>query len=120
MFSLDPSKMDPKVLMELSALIQQLPPAQLQKMQTLMHNTMAGFDTRKEMEEFERSLPPGFKEKIAALMMGAGAAPEPAVEVPAQSFEGDTPMGVREARMTILRAIASGKMTPEEAEKLLF
>ena len=54
----DPSKMDPKVLMQLSELMRQLPPAQIQKMQTLMHNMMAGFDVKKDMEEFEKTLPP--------------------------------------------------------------
>ena len=59
--------MDPKLMMELSKLIQQLPSEQLSKMQTLMHNAQAGFDVRKEMEEFERGLPPGFREKVVAL-----------------------------------------------------
>ena len=61
----DPSKMDPKHLMEMSRLIQQLPPDQLNRMQTLMHNMMAGYDVRAEMEIFEKSLPPGFREKFS-------------------------------------------------------
>lgn len=57
----DPSKMDPKVLMELSNLMRQLPPAQIAKMQTVMHNMMAGFDVKGDMEELERSFPPDSK-----------------------------------------------------------
>jgi hypothetical protein len=68
----DPSKVDPQVMMKMSELVSSLPPAQLQKMQTLMHNTMAGFDARKEMEEFERSLPPHFRAQLMQIMMGPG------------------------------------------------
>jgi hypothetical protein len=136
----DPSKMDPKVLMELSQLLRQLPPEQLQKMQSLMHNMMAGFDVSREMEEFEKTLPPGFREKLMSSMMGAmpggmpggamGGMPGfqgkivppgsedsgPEVTTEASSSE----MGVREARLTILRAVAAGQLPPEEAERLLF
>jgi hypothetical protein len=122
----DPSKMDPKVLMQLSQLIQQLPPEQLSRMQALMHNMMAGFDVRGEMEEFERSLPPGFREKLVALMgnqVGATATGDVVnVESHPVSEAQETPpeMNVREARLTILRAVAAGQMVPEDAEKLLF
>lgn len=128
-FQFDPSKMDPKLLMELSRLVQQLPPHQLQKMQTLMHNMMAGYDVKKEMEEFEKSLPPGFREKLAALMVGqAGGgfpfqnqeAPSTSSEPTLQSSTTAAEMNLHEARLTILRAVAEGQMSPEEAEKLLF
>ncbi len=135
----DPSKMDPKLLMELSQLVQQLPPEQLSRMQALMHNAMAGFDIRKEMEEFEKSLPPGFKQKIVALM--AGSSPQdfaksaelssssqisqgPTASVNAEgqplNQEVSHPLDVREARLTILQAVADGQMSPSEAEKVLF
>jgi len=119
----DPSKMDPKILMELSQLIRQLPPDKINRMQTLMHNMMAGFDVRREMDEFERGLPPGFREKILSLMMASGAAEgAPASsEVPSAASSGSqVEMDVREARMTILRAVSDGRMSPEEAERLLF
>lgn len=134
----DPSKMDPKLLAELSELVRQLPPAQLSRMQTLMHNMMAGFDVTREMEEFERSLPPGFREKVASLMARQGVSPmgfsqgptpttgtgatyapshsEPIEVAPASTSE----MGVKEARLTLLRAVAGGQMTPEEALPMLF
>lgn len=68
----DPSKLDPKVLMELSGLVQQLPPDKLNRMQSLMHNMMAGFDVRNEMEEFEKTLPAGFREKLVSVMGASG------------------------------------------------
>jgi hypothetical protein len=45
-----------------------LSPDQMMKMQSLMHNAMAGFDVSKDMAEFERSLPPEFREKMARLL----------------------------------------------------
>ena len=118
----DPSKMDPQVLMQLSQLIQKLPADKLNRMQTLMHNMMAGHDVRREMEEFEQGLPAGFRDQLLGLMAGqAGAiSPAPMMEVEAEAEVPSEPMNMREARLTILRAVAAGKMMPEEAEKLLF
>lgn len=98
--------------MELSQLIQSLPPEQLNRMQTLMHNMMAGYDVRKEMEEFEKSLPPSFREKL----MSIAATPVSSSSTPEVSAE----MDIREARLTILRGVAASQISPEEAEKLLF
>jgi hypothetical protein len=130
----DPSKMDPQVLMQLSQLIQQLPPDQLNKMQGLMHNAMAGFDVKAQMEEFERGLPPGFREKLMTLIASNPTAFAPGMEaMRAQSSVRDVvsepspsaavssaDMDVREARLTVLRGVANGQVSPEEAEKLLF
>lgn len=116
MVNFDPSKMDPKVMMELSELVQKLPPEKLQQMQSLMHNMMAGFDVKREMEEFEKGLPPGFRETVMSLM-ASQAKMEMTSQEPA-AVAGS--MDVHKARMTILEAVADGKMTPEEAEKLLF
>ncbi len=123
----DPSKMDPKLLMQMSQLVQQLPPAQLSRMQTLMHNAMAGFDVRREMEEFEKSLPPGFREKIMAMMGSqtfSAVAPDNSNAEMIDSAEAPVvaavPHSMSEARLTVLRAVADGQMTPEEAEKVLF
>lgn len=111
----DPSKMDPKVMMELSKLVAQLPPEKLNQMQSLMHNAMAGFDVRAQMEEFEKTLPPGFREKIASLMVGQ----TPEIHEPSPSID-PANMDIREARLTILRGVSEGRINPEEAEKLLF
>lgn len=128
----DPSKMDPKVMMELSQLIQSLPSNQLMRMQTLMHKAMAGLDVRREMEEFERALPPGFRDRITSLVasnpnafapaMGSPASSTQVAAEPASSSE-HSPlpnMDLREARLTILRGVAAGQLAPEEAERLLF
>ena len=131
-FGIDPSKMDPKALMELSNLVRELPPTHLSRMQTLMHNMMAGFDVRKEMEEFERGLPPGFREKLMSVMLRNNTmsevskptpeAPVPDVEEaqvleagPASAQTTSAEMSVREARLTVLRAVAHGSMDPEDA-----
>lgn len=132
----DPSKMDPKVLMALSQLIQQLPAEQLNRMQSLMHNAMAGMDVRNEMAEFERNLPPGFREKLTSLIASnpaafaqAGGMPGmpgmgmPSAQAPIESEEPAVTasgMGMHDARMTVLRGVAAGQVSPEEAEKLLF
>lgn len=124
----DPSKMDPKLLMELSQLVRELPPEKLNRMQSIMHNMMAGFDVRKEMEEFEKGLPPGFREKLAGIMATSAipvempqATTPPAASSPAspEPSPSSAAMSEREARLTILRAVAEGRMSPEEAEKLL-
>jgi len=127
-FGFDPSKLDPKTLMEVSNLVRELPPEKLSKMQTLMHNMMAGYNVQQEMMEFEQSLPAGFRERLTAVMLrgmntAAAATPEaassqaPAVEE-AQvvgSAEVAADMSVRDARLTVLRAVAEGSMDPEEA-----
>lgn len=143
----DPSKMDPKTLMKISELVRQLPPEKLSRMQTLMHNMMAGFDVRKEMEEFENGLPPGFREQMMSSFLGTdgGATVTPIQSKTAQEpraaeggmqsathsvhsthsdealESGDSiEMNLREARLTLLRAVAQGEISPEDAEPLLF
>jgi hypothetical protein len=141
MFNFDPSQMDPKVLMQMSELVRQLPPDKLNRMQSLMHNMMAGFDVSKDLEEFEKSLPPGFREKLLAIVssqpnafagamggakgMGGATIQPPSSTVTTTGATIDTssaeaPKNLHEARLTILRAVAQGHMTPDEAEKLLF
>ena len=127
-FGFDPSKMDPKTLMELSVLVRELPPEQLSRMQTLMHNMMGGFNVQKEMEEFERTLPAGFRDKLMGIMLrgGANSPVAPASVEPSRSTIEEaqvvsvgpqlTPeMSVRDARLTVLRAVADGSMDPEDA-----
>lgn len=119
--------------MELSQLVQQLPVDQLGRMQTLMHNMMAGHDVRQEMEEFEKCLPPSFRIRIATLMaghsMGQSPAASPRSSSPTlevlpplenQDSTHSVDMNLVEARLTILRAVAGGKISPDEAVQLLF
>jgi hypothetical protein len=103
-------------------------------MQSIMHNAAAGFDVRQQTEEFERSLPAGFREKLMGLLarypgatqlfasqMGfGGAAPAATSTSTPATANVDVKMDVYEARIEILRGVAAGKISPEEAEKLLF
>jgi hypothetical protein len=125
----DPSKMDPKLMMEMSRLVQQLPPEQLSRIQTLMHNMMAGFDVRAEMETFERTLPPEFREKLVSLFgnqgFGLPPMPQPAArsEIQAESpkvVPKNIPTSIDEARLTILQGVAGGHVSPEQALQMLF
>jgi len=133
----DPSKMDPKLLMEMSQLIQQLSPDQMSHLQTLMHNMMAGYDVKQELAAFEQTLPPDFRSKMMSLMMRQGGSNFSSA---AQSTQNSAPMDItvdatsktmdmesttddmnlKEARLTILRAVAQGSLSPGDAEKLLF
>lgn len=113
----DPSKLDPKLIAEISELMRTLPPPLMMKMQTIMHNSMAGIDVRKEMEEFERGLPPGFREKMAKIMYQAGGV----VDALAPSDDKTAPLeSMDDARLTILNAVKNGTLTPEAALRALF
>ena len=60
----DPSKMDLNWLATFSAAIQRLPKGQMARLQSLMQKAMAGKDVAREMEEFQRTLPPSFQEML--------------------------------------------------------
>lgn len=122
--------MDPKLLMEMSQILRDLSPQQLNRMQTLMHNMMGGLDVSQEMAEFERTLPFEFRQRLMAVM-GKQPGLNLVDPIPAQStpvtastqFDeepADQNMNVNQARLTILQAVADGRIPPEEAEKLLF
>ena len=122
----DPSKLNPQTLTELTDLMRSLTPEQMMKMQTLMHNTMAGMNVQNDMMEFEKSLPPNFREKMARLMYLANGIEVPAEapsisldEVPSISLH-EAPKNEDEARLVILRSVAGGMISPEEAIKVLF
>jgi hypothetical protein len=127
---MDPSKLSPDMLMKMSQLVQELPPGMLSRMQTLMHNAMAGFDVQKDMEAFERELPAGFREKMARLMYemngvmpsgGPSAATPTAAAAKPEVVEIQKEIAnPEEARLTVLRAVASGDLSPEQALSVLF
>lgn len=60
----DPSKMDLNWLAQFSSAIQRLPKGQLQQLQALMQKAMAGKDVTRELEEFQRKLPPSVQELL--------------------------------------------------------
>jgi hypothetical protein len=60
----DPSKMDLEWLAKFSSAIQRLPKGQLTRLQALMQKAMAGKNVSRELEEFQRTLPPSFQEML--------------------------------------------------------
>jgi len=134
MYGIDPSKLSPQAISEISDLMRSLSPDQIMKMQSLMHNQMGGFNVAKEMEEFEKSLPSSFREKMARIMYMANG-----IEVPAQAANAaaagtanttasmtvpvaplEAPTNENEARLVILQSVAQGMISPQEALKVLF
>ena len=113
MGGIDPSKMSPEVIAEISALMRTLSPEQIMKMQSLMHNAMGGFNVNNDMAEFEKTLPSSFREKMARIMYMANG-----IAVPSQTDA--APTDESSARLVILRSVAQGLMSAEEALKVLF
>jgi hypothetical protein len=109
----DPSKLSPAAISELTELMRSLRPDQIMKMQSLMHNSMAGFNVTRELAEFEASLPADFKEKIMRILTSG---PVPSTPVSQEQ----PPATEDEARLVILRSVAGGLLSPEEALKVLF
>jgi hypothetical protein len=127
-FMFDPSKLSPQAIQEITDLMRTLTPAQMMKLQGIMHNQMAGFNVTKELMEFEQSMPPDFRAKMARIMYMANG-----IEVPASPSTSNAtitptasvepivePKNENEARLVILQSVAAGMMTPEEALKVLF
>jgi hypothetical protein len=121
------SQMDQQKMMQLAQAFQRLPKGQLQRFQSLMQKAMSGKDISREAAELEASLPPGFQEMIQGLnipgMMsgmapGDGASAALAGSVP--SIEGaPAEMSEEEARAIVAQAAQSGKISEDEAQKLL-
>jgi hypothetical protein len=133
----DPSKMDPAMMLQFTQALQRLPKGQLQRLQGIMQKAMSGKDVTRESEEFERTLPPDIQQLMISFatqmqamggMPGMGGAPGgmpgmggapfaapslPAPEAPAGGMSAD------QAREIVAAAAAEGKISKEEAEKLL-
>jgi hypothetical protein len=117
----DPSKLSPEAIAEITALMRQMKPEQMMRLQTLMHNSLAGFNVTQEMQAFEAELPAGFREGMARVLylsQGIAVPPQPAVNEPTPSAQ--PPHNEEEARLVILRSVAGGILSPEEALKVLF
>ncbi len=122
---IDPSKLSPQAIAEISDLMRTLTPDQMMKMQSLMHNSMAGFNVTQEMAAFEQSLPQGFREKMARVMyMMNGVEVPPSSTIanaaPLSSATIEEPKTETDARLIILQSVSSGLMAPEDALKVLF
>src|SRR5690606_39176182 len=119
---IDPSKLEPKFIAEMTELMRTLPHEQVMKMQTIMHNSMAGFDVSKDVREFEQSLSPDFRMKLARLVQQAN------LSVPGEQYSPASPPAaptkpvetIDDARLMVLRAVRDGSISPEEALKTLF
>ncbi len=117
----DPSKLSPEAIAEITSLMRQLKPEQMMRLQTLMHTSLAGFTVTQEMQAFEAELPAGFREGMARVLylsQGIAVPPRPAVNEPTQGAP--LPHNEEEARLVILRSVAGGMISPEEALKVLF
>jgi hypothetical protein len=122
----DPSSLDPTAVANLQKAMRRLPKGQLLKIQTLMQKAMSGKDVTREAAELERSLPPGLLQQMTALsgamgggMGGMGGMPGmPGIGAPAEPEEG-ADLSVDEARKIVERAAAEGKVSAEEAQRLL-
>lgn len=131
----DPSKMDPAMMLQFTQALQRLPKGQLQRLQGIMQKAMSGKDVTRESEDFERTLPPDIQQLMVSFagqmqgmqgmggmpgMMGGmpgGAGPQTAaLPAPESSPSG---MSADQAREIVAAAAAEGKISKEEAEKLL-
>jgi len=121
----DPNTIDPAVISRLTVLMQKLSPDQINQMQTMMHNMMGGFDVNDQREKFENSLPEEFKRELQTIFAQEGyrqaghdieAISETVSEKEAQAL----PANEKEARLTILRALSNGAVSPEDAYEVLF
>ncbi len=89
----DPSKMDLDWLATFSSAIQRLPKGQLSRLQALMQKAMAGKNVARELEEFQRTLPPSFQDllknspQLDAQMDAASASEGEPVELSAEQKE---------------------------------
>jgi len=121
----DPAQMDPKVLGQFTQALQRLPAGQMQRLQSLMQKAMAGKDVTREAEEFERSLPSDFKSLIQS--MAPAMSPVSGTSVEASDINQNLPqqdmnnpeMNIEDAKSIVRKALKEGKITREEADKLL-
>lgn len=121
----DPSQMDPQMMNQMAQMLQRLPRGQMQRLQSLVQKAMAGKDVTREAAEFERSLPPDFKNMLEGFKgmpgfpgmgvegVAGGEALAPEVEEPADE------MSVDDARSIVAKALAEGKISKEQADQLL-
>ena len=126
MGGLDPSKMTPEVIAEITEAMKMLTPGQMMKLQSLMHNQMAGFDVMKDMAALEQTLPQGFRERMARVLYMANGIAVPDAGATAGRVEAQSPEAAKlpenpdEARLVILQSVSNGLMSPEEALRVLF
>lgn len=111
----DPSQMDPHMMKQVGNALKRLPPAQMQKLQSLMQRAMAGQDVAKESADFERMLPPDLMQMLQSMNPMAQAASAATMQADAAaSIE-----SVDEAKKIIEKAMRDGNLSKEEGARLL-
>lgn len=123
----DPSKMDPQMMLQFTQALQRLPKGQLQRLQGIMQRAMSGKDVAREAEEFERTLPPDIQHLMVSfasqMQAMGGMAGMPGTGMPGASEALPSPegsgMSEDQAREIVAAAAAEGKISKDEAEKLL-
>jgi hypothetical protein len=111
MAGFDPSKVDPAMMQQMTKALQCLPRGQLMKLQSIMQRAQAGQDVSRESAEFERILPPEFRQMAMQMMMAQGMA--------GAMGDADKPMDADDAKQIVAKAVAEGKMTEAQAKELL-
>jgi hypothetical protein len=127
----DPSQLDPQMMMQFTQALQRLPKGQLQKLQGIMQRAMSGKDVSREATEFEHSLPKDLQELMktfATQMPGMGipgmGSGQDMIDVDSTSSSSassadNSGMTEEQARAIVAAAAADGKISRDEAEKLL-
>jgi hypothetical protein len=131
----DPSQLDPAMMMQFTQALQRLPKGQLQRLQGIMQKAMSGKDVTREAEEFERTLPPDIQQLMMSFagqmqamgggmpgmggLPGMGGMPGAQAPIDVESEAAAPAMSEEQARAIVAAAAAEGKITKEEAEKLL-
>lgn len=116
----DPSQMDPQMMSQMMGALQRLPRGQLQRLQALMQKAMAGKDVTKEAQDFEKLLPPELRQMAAGFMAQQGMGTSRSSDMTSAAQGGARPqMSESDAKKIVQEAVASGKLSAEEAAKLL-
>ena len=128
-----PDQMDSAQMMQVAQMLQRLPKGQMQKLQSIMQRAMAGKDVTREAGDFEKTLPLDLQNMLHSMklpgMPEAGATPEAtamlsgpvtAAELEAASAPASAPeMTPEQARALVEEAAREGKISREEADRLL-
>ena len=107
----DPSQVDPQWLKQMTNALRRLPRFQQQKVQQIMQQAMQGKDISAEVAVIEKMLPPDIRALVTSFNF--------AMKMAAMQGAQDTAMDPNQARKIIEDAVKAGKLSQEEAEKLL-
>ena len=122
---MDPSQMDPAMMGEMMQMMQRLPRGKMIKLQGLVQKAMRGQDVTREMMVLQKTLPPQFQQFMQTMTPGMGmpdegeAISEDETEIVSSAEATPKDLSVEEARSIVEEALASGKISKEEADQLL-